>query len=98
MEATFAATQSLSPCTRLCKLPSSCSTSTPFSPSFFHHKTSVFTHQYAKNLGFRVLRLQCVRIKPCPRKNFAVVCASEGGNAPNVAQGWLLEPVGQFNP
>lgn len=94
MEVTFAATQSLSSYAKLSKLPSSCSTSTRFSPSFFHPKASLFAHQSAQNLGFSVLRLQCVRIKPCPQRNLAVFCSSEGGNTPNVAQGWLLEPVG----
>lgn len=99
MEATATATvaQSLSSFTKLSKLPSSCSTSssTPFSPPFFHCKTSLFTHKFAQKLAFQRLKLQCVRIKPCPQRSFAVVCASEGGNTPvDVAQGWLLEPVG----
>lgn len=65
---------------------------------FFQCRSSLVVHQSPQKLGFRGLKLQSIGIKPCTqiRSDVGVVHASEGGGSAssNVAQGWLLEPVG----
>lgn len=95
MEA-VAAAQSLSYHPRLPKSPAATCSTTSLSPSFLNCRTSLFLS--AKNL--RLSNLEYIRIKHCSQRNVGVgvVHASQGGSvtvaSPDVAQGWLLEPVG----
>lgn len=97
MEAATAAAQSVSYAKLITRPISSSSTSSSsLCPSFFQCKASLFAHQCPQKLGLNGLKLQCVGNKPCsPRRNIGLVHASNGGIGPaKVAQGWLLEPVG----
>ncbi|KMT05008.1 hypothetical protein BVRB_7g171680 [Beta vulgaris subsp. vulgaris] len=74
---------------KISKPLNSCSTSTSNFPSFLQCKTSLLAYQSAKNVGFKRLNL------PLLQRKVGIVCAAEGATSPaNVAQGWLLDPVG----
>ncbi|XP_074289759.1 uncharacterized protein LOC141615145 [Silene latifolia] len=77
--------------------PLSCSSTSTCISRFSHRKISQATYQSAQILGFRRVRLHCNGLKyECVRRNVGVVYASSNGGTISaaVAQGWLLEPVG----